>query len=119
MANDTINNVFMEDVITCRLAAYQVTPVAAGLRNAWAEAADDTNPVKQETPTAMLNWWQAANVRSICDFLSKPQQDSEGLVMCDAPGLGKTLSVMAAIRCSMKDDNKLAVIFAGKGIVAQ
>eukprot|EP00966_Prymnesium_polylepis_P235616 5449421-Prymnesium_polylepis.1 len=42
---------------------------------------------------------------------------ADGMLLCDAPGLGKTLSVLAAIASTMQQDKKPAIIFAGKGII--
>jgi hypothetical protein len=38
-------------------------------------------------------------------------------LLCDAPGLGKTLSALSAIASTKDQDQRLAIIFAGKGIV--
>ena len=73
------------------------------------------------TPGEHLNWWQASNVKLISDFLNSSKRDSEGMVLCDAPGLGKTLSVVASVVSTddVHESKNLVIVFAGKGIVAQ
>ena len=39
-------------------------------------------------------------MRKLSDFLESGAKDSQGKVLCDAPGLGKTLSVLATITIS-------------------
>jgi hypothetical protein len=136
-ASRAIDRVFAERVLTKRMTDREAPRSVPGLMNAHAEDGSGD-----------LNWWQAANVRSICDFLESEEKESDGLVLCDAPGLGKTLSVLAAIvRSEEKADDdekgdiailtrcramlltfggasrplpgKLVIVFAGKGIVAQ
>ena len=92
-----------------------------------------------------LNWWQMSSVQRICEFLNTgaQQRQSEGIVLADAPGLGKTLTVLSVIALSIEDAHvkeeevkeemaspsrpaaappaakTLTVIFAGKDIVPQ
>lgn len=123
-AGNPITTLFMECVTTDACSAARRS--FAGLMNA--EAEDGSGEP--------LNWWQASNVHQLCAFLANTQQRrSEGMVLCDAPGLGKTLTVLSTIACSKTDScppqaaspsssaaahkKKLVIIFAGKGIVAQ
>ena len=102
----TMAELFTKTIMTPMLPAAPRT--VPGLTNASAE--DGSND--------SLNWWQAANVEKLCEFLASKDKKSEGMVLCDAPGLGKTLSVLATIVQS-RIDGQLVIIFAGKGIVAQ
>ena len=110
----SLRRVFEEQVVTPRFSAQDAPRTAPGLRNA--------KPEDRKAPAAeKLNWWQASNVKLIIDFIEDTKRVSEGMVLCDAPGLGKTLSVLAAIvRSNDTNQSKnLVVVFASKGIVAQ
>ena len=79
----------------------------------------NTKPEDSKAPAGdQLNWWQASNVHLLSSFLEKPMSNrtSEGIVLCDAPGLGKTVSVLATAVSTM-DTEGLVIIFAGKGII--
>ena len=65
-----------------------------------AHGSRDRNASAENGSGDALNWWQAANVRKLSDFLESGAKDSQGKVLCDAPGLGKTLSVLATITIS-------------------
>ena len=113
--------VFNEKVLTPRTA--QAAPrTVAGLQNCKPE--DPTAPAGEH-----LNWWQASNVHKIGAFLKAPpkQRQSEGLLLCDAPGLGKTLSVLSAVASTIEKDEddgdvqarhkSVVIIFAAKSII--
>ena len=80
----------------------------------------NTKPEDPKAPAGeQLNWWQASNVHKIGKFLraTEKERHSEGMMLCDAPGLGKTLSVLASVASTMQHDDRLVIIFAGKGII--
>ena len=109
----TMESLFMEKVLTPEMPHAEAPRTVPGLA---AAAAEDGS-------ADALNWWQATNVHRLCSFiLNEKSEKSEGLVLCDAPGLGKTLSVLAscvAVQAKVQGNEKTVIIFAGKGIVVQ
>jgi SNF2 family DNA or RNA helicase len=101
----------VDAVRTPMLSRNEAPRTVPGLANASAEDASGDH----------LNWWQASNVQRLLEFMADENPNSEGMVLCDAPGLGKTLSVLATIERARATDpgHQLVVVFAGKGIVAQ
>ena len=90
-----------------------------GLQNARDEDEDDDDEAP-EVRGEGLNWWQASNVQRIREFMKGSDHDSDGMVLCDAPGIGKTLSVLSTVAVTLEESEGRAVlIFAGKGIVPQ
>lgn len=67
--------------------------------------------------------WQASNVQRLSNFLgTKDFTTTEGFALCDAPGGGKTLSVLATIVRtipSVSANKSLVLIFAPNVIVPQ
>ena len=110
---ETIESLFMQKVLTPKMPHDEAPRTVPGLAAASAE----------DGSTDALNWWQATNVHRLCSFIANEKSEkSEGLVLCDAPGLGKTLSVLAscvAMQSKAQGNEKLVMIFAGKGIVVQ
>lgn len=108
----SLDAIFEEKVRTPKMTVEAAPRTVPGLINSKPE--DDKAPAAE-----LLNWWQAANVHLLTEFLKAPSQErkSDGMLLCDAPGLGKTLSVLSTIASTAMDDDKLVIIFAGKGII--
>ena len=122
-ASRALDKIFDEKVLTPRLTAQVAPRTAPGLTN--------TKPEDPKAPAGeQLNWWQASNQKKLGEFLKAlpKERQSEGILLCDAPGLGKTLSVLSTIVSTLEkpDDDcdqlrtpkqGLVIIFAGKGII--
>ena len=117
----SIKRLFAERILTPRLSDDEAPRTVAGLKNAHAENAEP----EEEDSDDQLNWWQATNVHLISGFIDQDAdaRESDGMILCDAPGLGKTLSVLATVvntkRAQAANDKRVVVVFAGRGIVAQ
>ena len=118
-ATRTIAEIFANRMVTPKLTASEAPRTVLGLKNAHPEDEEDGS---DDAP--QLNWWQAANIRLLSDFLERDEdaRQSDGIILCDAPGLGKTLSVLATVvntKVQVADDKRLVIVFAGRGIIPQ
>lgn len=91
-ASRALDCVIDEKVQTANFPTDACARTVPGLRN--------TKPEDPEAPAdKCLNWWQASNVHILGKFLraTDKERQSEGMLLCDAPGLGKTLFALSAI----------------------
>lgn len=103
--DNSIGKVFLERVRTPKLPASGARGSLPGLQKAYQE--DDASKPG-------LNWWQDSNGQIIAE---KCLGKGISMVLCDAPGLGKTLSVLAGIVHARSD--KISVIFAPGDMMVQ
>ena len=93
------------------------------LHDALSYAAPGFRAIRKDGEISLFQW-QAANVRRLTTLISedgKKRHDTEGFVLCDAPGGGKTVSALATIARTAKPGafRSTALVFAPKVIVPQ